>query len=141
MAESPGLGCSLNVFLSTIARLPSNSVLHSATPPSYDQGMEEKRHLGQTLPFRAVSILSAAWLLVIAFFVDFDFRRFAFKGHALEDRDRVLSIYRVFLAVAGALVTVIRQARRTSGTLLTIKPGTVLALPASMTSAVSDTLK
>jgi hypothetical protein len=82
-----------------------------------------------------------ASLLLIAFFVCFNFHRFDFKGHALEDGERGLSIYRVSLAVAGTAVTVVRQAYRTSITLLAIKRVAIVAFPASITSAVSDELK
>lgn len=102
---------------------------------------EETPRPGQTLPYRSVSILSVVSLLLIAFFVDFNFRGFAFKEHALEGGERGLCIDLVSLVVAGALVTVSRQAHRSSNAPLAIKRGRVVAFPTSKTSAVSDTLK
>jgi uncharacterized membrane protein len=105
-------------------------------------GFTEETRLSQTLPFRSVSILSVVSLLLTALFVCLNFDRFAFNGHALESGMGVFSIHLVSSAVAGALLTVIRQAHWTSNALLlAIKRVMIAACPASIARQSADALK
>lgn len=102
---------------------------------------EETWRLGEILPLRNVLVLSAVSLLFIALYVYFNFYRFAIRGHITEYAKRVVSIYLFSLLVVGSLLTVIEQAPWMSDTILAIKRVLIVGFPASMSAAVSDSLK
>jgi uncharacterized membrane protein len=102
---------------------------------------EETWTLGSQLPLRNVVGLSAVSMLFIALFVYFNFYRFNFKGHVFEYCKRVVAIYLVSLIVVGLILTIIRKCPWGSDNLLAIKRILIVAFPASMSAAVSDTLK
>ena len=79
--------------------------------------------------------------LFIALFVYFNFYRFAFKGHAVEYCKRVIAIYVFSLLVVGLILTIIHKCPWGSDNLLAVKRMLIVAFPASMSAAVSDTLK
>jgi len=102
---------------------------------------EETWNLGAQLPLANVLALSVLSLLFIAFFVYFNFYRFVFKGHILEYCKRVVAIYVFSLLVVGVLLTIIQKCPWGTNNLLAVKRMLIVAFPASMSAAVSDTLK
>ena len=102
---------------------------------------EETWNLGAKLPTANVLALSAVSILFIAFFVYFNFYRFAFKGHVLQYCKRVVAIYLFSLLVVGLLLTIIQKCPWGTDNLLAIKRMLIVAFPASMSAAVSDTIK
>ncbi len=102
---------------------------------------EETWNLGAELPVRNVIGLSAVSLLFIALFVFFNFYRFTFRGHAFEYCKRVVSIYVFSLVVVGLILTIIQKCPWGVDNLLAIKRILIVAFPACMSAAVSDTLK
>ncbi|MBT3378213.1 MAG: DUF2391 family protein [Lentisphaerae bacterium] len=102
---------------------------------------EETWNLGENLPFANVLMLSALSVLFVALFVYFNFYRFSFKGHVGQYCMRVLAIYLFSLVVVGVLLTIIQKCPWSTDTLLAVKRMLIVAFPASMSAAVSDTIK
>jgi uncharacterized membrane protein len=102
---------------------------------------EETWVLGANLPLANVLLLSSLSLLFIALFVYFNFYRFAFKGHVFEYVKRVLAIYIFSLLIVATLLTIIQKCPWSTDPVLAIKRMLIVAFPASMSAAVSDTLK
>ena len=102
---------------------------------------EETWTLGAILPLRNVLMLSVLSLLFIAGFVYFNFYRFNFKGHVLEYFKRVIAIYIFSLLVVGVILTIIQKCPWEQDTVLALKRTLIVAFPASMSAAISDTLK
>lgn len=102
---------------------------------------EETWKLGEELAFGNVAALSSISLLFISLFVYFNFYRFHFKGHALEFTKRVCSIYLFSLLVVAILLTLIQRCPWESDVALALKRILIVAFPASMSAAISDTLK
>jgi uncharacterized membrane protein len=102
---------------------------------------EETWNLGAQLPLANVVALSGLSLLFIALFVYFNFYRFAFKGHVFEYCKRVVAVYLFSLLVVGLILTIIQKCPWETDRLLGLKRILIVAFPASMSAAVSDTLK
>jgi len=102
---------------------------------------EETWNLGVQLSLASVLALSVLSLLFIALFVYFNFYRFNFKGHVVEYCKRVVAIYVFSLLVVGLILTIIQKCPWGTDNLLAIKRILIVAFPASMSAAVSDTLK
>ena len=102
---------------------------------------EETWKLGESLPTINVLMLSGLSLLFIAGFVYFNFYRFNFKGHIFQYFKRVISIYLFSFLVVGLLLTIIQKCPWGQDDLLAFKRIMIVAFPASMSAAVSDTLK
>ena len=102
---------------------------------------EETWNLGAQLPLANVIGLSSLSLVFIAFFVYFNFYRFTFKGHVFAYGKRVAAIYLFSLLVVGSLLTIIQKCPWGIDNLLALKRILIVAFPASMSAAVSDTLK
>lgn len=102
---------------------------------------EETWNLGATLPLNNVVALSALSLLFIALFVYFNFYRFAFRGQSVEYCKRVISIYIFSLLVVGLILTLIQKCPWGTDNALALKRILIVAFPASMSAAVSDTMK
>ena len=102
---------------------------------------EETWSLGERLPIANVLMLSALSVLFIALFVYFNFYRFTFRGHIAQYCMRVLGIYLLSLAVVGILLTIIQKCPWSTDALLAAKRTLIVAFPASMSAAVSDTIK
>jgi len=102
---------------------------------------EETWMLGSELPLRNVLILSFLSLLFIGLFVYFNFYRYMFREHVLEYIKRVLSIYVFSLLVVRILLTVIERCPWGTDNILAMKRILIVAFPASMSAALSDTLK
>ncbi len=102
---------------------------------------EETWKLGESLPVTNVLVLSGLSVVFIAFFVYFNFYRFALRGHVAEYVKRVVAIYGFSLLVVGVLLTIIQKCPWGADNLLALKRMWIVAFPASMSAAVSDTLK
>lgn len=102
---------------------------------------EETWKLGESLPMRNVLLLSCVSLLFIAGFVYFNFYRFNFKKYIFEYFKRVIAVYIFSLLVVGLILTIIQKCPWGQENLLALKRILIVAFPASMSAAVSDTLK
>jgi uncharacterized membrane protein len=102
---------------------------------------EETWNLGATLPTANVLMLSGVSILFIALFVYFNFYRYTFRGHFLQYCQRVWSTYFFSCLVVGILLTIIQKCPWGVDNMLAIKRILIVAFPASMSAAVSDTLK
>jgi uncharacterized membrane protein len=102
---------------------------------------EETWNLGAELPIRNVLFLSGLSLLFIGLFVYFNFYRYLFREHVTEYIKRVMSIYLFSLLIVALLLTIIERCPWGVDNWLAIKRMLIVAFPASMSAAVSDTLK
>ena len=102
---------------------------------------EETWKLGQELPLTNVIILSLISFLFIGAFVYFNFYRFMLKNNISEYCKRVIAIYFFSLLVVGIILTIIVRCPWESDALLAIKRILIVSFPASMSAAVSDTIK
>ena len=102
---------------------------------------EEVWVLGAELPLVNVIGLSALSVLFIGLFVFYNFYRFNFKGHVFEFIKRVTGIYFISLLVVALLLTIINKCPWTTDYLTAIKRILIVAFPASMSAAVSDSIK
>jgi uncharacterized membrane protein len=102
---------------------------------------EETWKLGEELAFSNVAMLSMLSILFISLFVYFNFYRFHFRGHVLEFIKRVASIYFFSLLVVALLLTIIQRCPWTTDMALALKRILIVSFPASMSAAISDTLK
>ena len=102
---------------------------------------EETWVLGQELPLANVIGLSSLSLLFIGLFVYYNFYRFNFKGHVFEFVKRVAGIYFISLVIVALLLSIINKCPWTTDHLTAIKRILIVAFPASMSAAVSDSIK
>jgi len=102
---------------------------------------EETWVLGKELPMANVVGLSIVSLLFIGLFVFYNFYRFNFKGHALEFVKRVAGTYIISLLVVALLLTIINKCPWTTDWMTALKRVLIIAFPASMSAAVSDSIK
>ena len=102
---------------------------------------EETWVLGAELPLVNVLALSALSILFIGLFVFYNFYRFNFKGHALEFVKRIAGTYILSIAVVALLLTIINKCPWTTDHVTAIKRILIVAFPASMSAAVSDSIK
>ncbi|MFC1498251.1 DUF2391 family protein [Verrucomicrobiota bacterium] len=102
---------------------------------------EETWNLGATLPLKNVLFLTSVSVVFIAGFVYYNFYRFHLKEHVLEYIKRVAAVYLFSLIVVGLILTIIQKCPWGTDNLLAIKRIIIVAFPASMSAAVSDTLK
>ncbi|MHC4069904.1 MAG: DUF2391 family protein [Planctomycetota bacterium] len=102
---------------------------------------EETWKLAEILPLKNVISLSALSLLFIAGFVYFNFYRFNFKNHVIEYFKRVIAVYILSLLMVGLILTIIQKCPWGENNLLALKRSLIVAFPASMSAAISDTLK
>lgn len=102
---------------------------------------EETWNLGAQLPLANVLWLSALSAIFIALFVYYNFYRFTFKGHIFQYIKRIVAIYFFSLLVVGLILTIIQKCPWGTDNLLAMKRMLIVAFPASMSAAISDTLK
>lgn len=102
---------------------------------------EETWVLGQELPLENVIGLSALSILFIGLFVYYNFYRFNFKGHGLEFVKRINGIYFISLLIVALLLTIINKCPWSTDYITAIKRILIVAFPASMSAAVSDSIK
>ena len=102
---------------------------------------EETWKLGEELAIPNVALLSLISMLFISLFVYFNFYRFQFKGHVAEYIKRCGAIYLFSLLVVALLLTIIGRCPWGTDLAVAVKRVLIVAFPASMSAAVSDTLK
>ena len=102
---------------------------------------EETWRLGAELPLANVIGLSIVSIIFISLFVYYNFYRYTFKGHALQFVHRVTAIYFISLLIVAGLLTLIDQCPWGVDNLTAIKRILIVAFPASMSAAVSDSIK
>ncbi len=102
---------------------------------------EETWVLGDELPLVNILALSMLSLLFISLFVYLNFYRFNLKGNVFEYCKRVAGIYFFSLLVVGLILTIIQKCPWGENSLLALKRILIVAFPASMSAAVSDSLK
>jgi uncharacterized membrane protein len=102
---------------------------------------EETWVLGKELPLANVVGLSLLSLLFLGLFVCYNFYRFNFKGHVFEFIKRVAGIYFISLLVVATLLTLINKCPWSTDHITAIKRILIVAFPASMSAAVSDSIK
>jgi uncharacterized membrane protein len=109
-----------------------------AIPVAYT---EEAWNLGATLPMRNIVILAIISILLIATFVYASFYRYYLQGYVGEYIKRVLTIYVGSLVVVSILLTLLEQCPWGVDNLLAIKRIVIVALPASLSATITDSLK
>ncbi len=102
---------------------------------------EETWRLGQNLPTLNIVLLAVISFFFIAMFVYYNFYRFYLKGYTFEYIKRVVVIYSLSLMVVGLLMTVIQQCPWGVDNWLAIKRIIIVSFPASMSAAITDSLK
>jgi len=102
---------------------------------------EETWNLGERLPLNNVLALAIISMVFIALFVYFNFYRFHLKSYVFEYIKRVVAIYTLSLLVVGVLLSLIEKCPWGTDNILALKRIIIVAFPASMSAAISDTLK
>jgi uncharacterized membrane protein len=102
---------------------------------------EETWKLGEHLPLKNVILLGLISFCFIASFVYFNFYRYNIKGYEVEYIKRVGAIYIFSILVVGILLTLIQKCPWGVNNLLALKRIIIVSFPASMSAAVSDTIK
>ena len=102
---------------------------------------EETWKLGEELALKNVLLLGGISLLFIAMFVYFNFYRFHLKNHVFEYIKRVIITYFCSFILVGILLTIIQRCPWNTNSILAIKRIIIVAFPASMSAAISDTIK
>ena len=102
---------------------------------------EETWKLGEELALKNVLLLGGISLLFIAMFVYFNFYRFHLKNHVFEYIKRVIITYFCSFILVGILLTIIQRCPWNTNSILAIKRIIIVTFPASMSAAISDTIK
>ena len=102
---------------------------------------EETWKLGEELALKNVLLLGGISLLFIAMFVYFNFYRFHLKNHVFKYIKRVIATYFCSFILVGILLTIIQRCPWNTNSILAIKRIIIVAFPASMSAAISDTMK
>jgi len=102
---------------------------------------EETWNLGERLPLANVLALTIISILFIAAFVYFNFYRNHLRGYVLEYVKRVIAIYILALIVVGVLLAIIDKTPWGTDGALAVKRIIIVAFPASMSAAISDSIK
>lgn len=102
---------------------------------------EETWNLGEKMPVANVLCLSLLGVLFIASFVYFNFYRYHLRTHVFEYVKRVVAVYCFSLLVVGVILTIIQKCPWGIDNVLALKRIAIVAFPASMSAAVSDTIK
>lgn len=102
---------------------------------------EETWNLGESLPLQNVFLLAIISILFLAIFVYFIFYRYHLKGRVFQYIKRIIAIYILSLFVVGILLTIIQKCPWGTENILALKRIVIVTLPASMSAAVSDSIK
>jgi uncharacterized membrane protein len=102
---------------------------------------EETWNLGEQLPLANIIAIAVLSILFIALFVYFNFYREYIREYRLDFVKRVVVIYILSLMVVGVLLTLIGKCPWGIDTMLAVKRIIIVALPSSLSAAVSDALK
>ncbi len=101
---------------------------------------EEVWALGSELPIWNVVLLALVSLVFIALYVYFSFYRDLFHQYRFEYVKRVTAIYLLTLAVVASLLTIIQVAPWGTEPVVALKRVVIVAFPASMSAALSDSI-
>ena len=101
---------------------------------------EEVWVLGSELPSWNVLILGLISVIFIALYVYFTFYRDMFREYQFEYLKRVFAIYILTFTIVGILLTIIGAAPWAVETEVAIKRSVIVAFPASMSAALSDSV-
>lgn len=101
---------------------------------------EEAWRLGEQLSTPRVMLFGLVSMLLIALYVYFTFYRDLFAQFKFEYVKRVVAIYAISLLVVAGLLTLIGVAPWANDGLLAVKRVIIVALPASMSAALSDSM-
>jgi len=102
---------------------------------------EETWKLGSYLPWSNVLGLLALSISFVAFFVYYDSYRYHLKHYVPDYITRVLFTYIFVFLVVSAILTIIRVAPWQTDLMLAVKRVIIVSFPASMSAAITDTLK
>ena len=102
---------------------------------------EETWNLGEQLPVANIIAIAALSVLFIALFVYFNFYREYIREYRWDFVKRVVVIYTLSLVVVGILLTLIGKCPWGIDNILAAKRIIIVALPSSLSAAVSDALK
>lgn len=102
---------------------------------------EETWKLGEFLPMANVVALLVISLLMVSFFVFYNYYRRNFKEQWDQFIKRVIGTYLVAALVVAVLLTLIQKAPWTLDWVLALKRTIIITFPASMSGAVADMIK
>ena len=102
---------------------------------------EETWNLGEKLPLKNVILLGFISFLFIASYVYFNFYRFQLKTNIFQYIKRITATYLFSLIVVGVILTIIQKCPWSTDKILAMKRIIIVAVPASMSAAISDTIK
>ncbi len=102
---------------------------------------EETWNLGERLPLANVLGIAAISIAMIAAFVYYNFYRVGFRQHIFEYIKRVMAIYGLSLLVVACILTIILQCPWDTDPILALKRVILVGYPASMSAAVTDSIK
>jgi uncharacterized membrane protein len=102
---------------------------------------EETWNLGGELPLGNVILLGVLSMLFISLFVYFNFYRNFLKSYTYDFVKRIVFIYLISLIMVALLLTLIEKCPWGIDNLLAVKRIIIIGLPASMSAAVTDSLK
>lgn len=102
---------------------------------------EETWNLGSELPIGNVILIGLLSLLFITLFVYYNFYRNFLKDYVYDFIKRVVLIYVISLIMVAILLTLIEKCPWGIDNMLAIKRIIIIGLPASMSAAVTDSLK
>lgn len=102
---------------------------------------EEVWNLGIQLGWTNIVALTGISLLFIAFYVYTNFYRYMLRDHLVDYVKRVVTIYTLSLMVVGLLLTLIDKCPWATDPAVAVKRMVIVAFPASMSAAVTDTVK
>ncbi len=102
---------------------------------------QEVWDLGVSLPWGNVLALGGVSLLFISLYVYLNFFRNVLRGRILSYIRRVAAIYLLSLVVVGLLLTIIQRAPWQTDFPLALKRLIIVSFPASMSAAVTDSLR
>lgn len=101
---------------------------------------EEVWQLGELLPVANILALAATSLAFIGLYVHFTFYRELLGSYRFEYIKRVAAIYVLSLLIVAGLLTLIQVAPWTTEPLVALKRVVIVAFPASMSAALSDSI-
>lgn len=101
---------------------------------------EEAWTLGAQLPTLNVAVLALVSIIFIGLYAYFTFYRDLFREYRFEYLKRVIAIYTVSLLVVAFFLSVIQVAPWAADPAVAIKRVVIVAFPASMSAALSDSI-
>jgi uncharacterized membrane protein len=102
---------------------------------------EEVWKLGNELPWPNILALVAISFTFVSLFVYYNYYKESFSGNQLNFLKRILSTYLIALIVVAIILTVIQKADWVNMLDVSLKRAFILAFPASLSAAVTDSIK